>query len=190
MVAVLAAAAALGLGGIPQHGTALGAAKAPVTVVEFADLQCPFCAQWAGVELPGVVRDYVRPGKVRLVFNGLHFLGRDSETALRTVYAAALQNRAWQVIEGLYARQGAENAGWVKDSLLRRVGAAAGADVARMLRARSSAAVTRMVRAADDLATRAGVRSVPSFAVARTGKTPRVVGAEDLRGAIAAALGH
>jgi protein-disulfide isomerase len=34
------------LDGIPQDGTTLGRANAPVTLLEYADLQCPYCAQW------------------------------------------------------------------------------------------------------------------------------------------------
>jgi hypothetical protein len=56
------------LGGIPQHGNVLGNPDAPVTVVEFADLQCPYCRMWALDTFPTVVREYVRPGKVKLVF--------------------------------------------------------------------------------------------------------------------------
>ena len=41
-----------------------------MTLVEFADLQCPFCKQYATDVLPTVVRDYVRTGKVRLVRDG------------------------------------------------------------------------------------------------------------------------
>jgi protein-disulfide isomerase len=107
--------------GIPQHGTVLGSPRAPVTLVEFADLQCPYCGEFARVALPTLVRDYVRTGKVRIVFQGLEFLGADSDAALRSVLAAARQGRGWQMLDGLFRRQGLENSGWVTDPLLRTV---------------------------------------------------------------------
>ena len=33
--------------GIPQSGVTLGEPNAPATIVEFADLKCPFCAEFA-----------------------------------------------------------------------------------------------------------------------------------------------
>jgi protein-disulfide isomerase len=61
--------------GIPQQGAALGDPNAEVTLVEYADLQCPYCAKWSRQALPVLVDEYVRTGKVRIVFRGLAFLG-------------------------------------------------------------------------------------------------------------------
>ena len=83
------------LAGIPQHGDTLGSPKAPVTLVEYADMQCPYCGEFARTTLPTLIRDYVRTGKVKIVFHGLEFVGPDSDTALRAVYAAGRQNKLW-----------------------------------------------------------------------------------------------
>jgi len=158
------------LDGIPQQGTALGDPSAPVTLVEFADPQCPYCGVWERDALPDIVDGYVRTGKVRVVFDGLAFVGPDSLTALRTALAAAQQNRFWNVLELLYENQGTENTGWVTDSLLRDIGAAVpGLDTDRMLADRSSAAVDGLITQANTTARNAGVTATPSFAVGRTG---------------------
>jgi len=72
------------LRGIPQQGTVLGQADAPVTIAEYADLQCPFCSAWARDVFPSIVRRYVRSGRAKIEFRGLTFVGPDSEPALRT----------------------------------------------------------------------------------------------------------
>lgn len=182
------------LRGLPQQGTALGRQKASVILLEFADLQCPFCAEWARTALPVLIRDYVRPGKVRIVFGGMHFIGPDSTTALRTALAAGAQHRFWNMLELLFLNQGRENTGWVTDPLLRAIGSGIpGLNANRMLRDRQSKAVDEQLAAADDLATRALVRSTPAFAVGRAGESLRIVHinaltADALRPALNAAL--
>ena len=183
------------LHGVPQQGTVLGSRSAPVTLVEFADPQCPYCADWARMALPVLVRDYVRTGKIQIVFSGMHFVGPDSETALRTALAAAAQGRFWNVLELLYENQGTENTGWVTDPLLRSIGAAVpGLSTTRMLDERRSPAVERLLAQADALAQQARVNSTPTFAIGRTGSgSLRIVpisslGASGLEPAIDAAL--
>ena len=158
------------LDGVPQDGTALGSAGAPVTLVEYADLQCPYCAQWAIGALPRLIEDFVRAGKLRIEFRGLAFIGPDSETALRTVLAAGRQDRLWHAVELLYANQGAENSGWVSQDVLREIGdAVPGLDVERALRETQSQEVESQLAAAKDLQARLGVRSTPAFAASRAG---------------------
>jgi hypothetical protein len=100
----------VGLEGVAQRGAALGRADAPVTLVEYADLQCPYCGEWARRSLPVIVDEYVRTGRVRIVFRGLAFLGPDSALALRAVMAAGDQNKLWSLVEDMYRRQRLETA--------------------------------------------------------------------------------
>src|SRR4051812_2823135 len=198
LVAVLALVAGAGIGarhaarpaaaapidlieGIPQHGLELGDPHAPVTLVEYGDLQCPYCAYWSRTTFPVLVRDYVRPGKVKLVFRGLAFLGPDSREALQAALAASAQNRLWNVVERLYAVQGPENSGWVDERLLRAVGGSVpGLDVDRMLSEAGAPAVGSAIAEAARDADAAGVRGTPSFELGRTGEPLRPFAAATL----------
>jgi protein-disulfide isomerase len=154
--------------GVPQEGIALGRPDAAVTLVEYADLQCPFCAQWARDAFPAIVDEYVRPGHVRLVFRGLAFLGPDSETALRAALAAGEQDRLWDVVHGLFVNQGAENSGWVSDGLLSSF-AGTGVDTDLMFERTKSTWVEGELAAAQRAANANGVHGTPFFQAGRTG---------------------
>jgi protein-disulfide isomerase len=162
--------------GIPQRGRVLGSPTAPVTLVEYADLQCPYCGVWARETLPMLVDRYVRTGKLRLVFNGLAFVGPDSDTALRSALAAGRHNRLWDVVHGLYARQGAENTGWVTDELVSEIAdGAPGLEADELLKERWDDSVDRELRRAAAAAQAAGVNSTPSFELGPTGGRLRLV---------------
>ena len=174
--------------GIPQDGEWLGRPGAPVTVEEYVDLQCPFCAVFAARDLPAVVRDYVRPGSVRMRLRLLTFLGPDSLEAGRLAAATGLQDRQWDFVEGFYARQGAENSGYVTEDFLRDVAAGAGIDVGAAFARRDDPRAAAQLRGAAEAARRGAVRATPMFRVGSRGGGVRTVGADDLRAAIDDAL--
>jgi protein-disulfide isomerase len=143
-----------------------------VTLVEYADLQCPYCGEFSRNALPSLIADYVRTGKVRLVFRGLSFIGPESDTALRAALAAGDQNRLWNFVHLLYENQEAENSGWVTDGFIGSiVGGIAGVDVTRLVTDAQSTSVTEEIAAAQRFATSDGVNSTPSFRVGPTGGT-------------------
>jgi protein-disulfide isomerase len=175
--------------GVRQRGEWLGAASAPVVVEEYADLQCPFCADFAVRDLPALVQDYVRPGTVQMRMRLLTFLGPDSVEGGSVAAATGLQHRQWDFVESFYAMQGEENSGYVTEDFLRKAGAgAAGLDVERALREAKSPRAQAQLREAKAAATAAGVQSTPVFRVGRRGEPMQTVGADGLRAAIEAAV--
>jgi protein-disulfide isomerase len=160
--------------GIPQHGNTLGDPHAPLTLVEFGDLQCPSCALFAQNALPSIVARYVRPGRVLLVFRGLHFIGSDSLRAARMAYALGEQDHLWQFIDLMYRNQGLENSSYVTDTYLSALAGAAGpVDVARALSERNSATVQSQIDQAQALAQQLHLQSTPAFLLSRTGAPPQ-----------------
>jgi protein-disulfide isomerase len=184
------------LDGVTQEGTVIGEDDAPVTLVEYADLQCPFCADWALTTFPELVSDYVREGLLRIEFRGLSFIGPESENALRAALAAGEQGKLWNVVDLIYTNQGAENSGWITDDFLRAVGAAVpGLDVDRMMDGRDAAEVTAGMEEAAAAAESDGVTGTPSFLLGPTGgelETLAVsaLGPEEFRAAIDELLGE
>jgi len=46
----------------------IGNPDAPITIIEFSDFQCPFCAKFHSQTLPLILDEYIEQGKVKLVF--------------------------------------------------------------------------------------------------------------------------
>ena len=107
------------LTGIPQDGAVLGSPNAGVTLIEYADPQCPGCRAYTENFFPTVVGAYVWPGKVDTEFRGFPFIGSDSVKGYRFFLAAAEQNKLWNLQEAMYRNQGGENSGWITDDLIR-----------------------------------------------------------------------
>lgn len=169
------------LEGIPQDGVSLGDPDAPATLIEFADLQCPFCAEFATGELPGVVDQYVRSGDLRLELRLLAFIGPDSERARQVANAAALQNRLWDYTDLFFGNQGAENSGYATDAFLQRLARQTpGLDVDQLAEDYAGPRAEALSRQAERLARQLGVDGTPSFYLVRGGGEPEQIEIETL----------
>lgn len=161
-----AATASDELSGIDQSGTVLGDANAPVRIVEFGDLQCPVCAQYATDVIPSVIDDEVRPGDASLEFKNFTILGSDSVTAAKASLAAAKQDRYWEFIDLFYANQGTENSGYVTDDFLEEIARDAGVeDIEKFNADRQASALDGEISEIQDEATKLGFNATPSFLV-------------------------
>jgi len=150
--------------GIPQKGTVLGSPTATVTMLQFEDLQCPYCKQYTETVLPAIIDEYVRPGLVKIDFRGLARLGPDSLEALRITVAAGLQDKLWEVAGLFYENQGAENSGWVTNELIDQILAKVpGLGAAQVKKDAGSETVTRQIAATNTQANDLGVQGPPWF---------------------------
>jgi protein-disulfide isomerase len=163
------------LKGIQQNGITLGDPKAPVTLTEFADLQCPFCRDYTLKTFPTIVAKYVRSGKVKMVFRNYAFISEDSLTAARAAEAAGKQNKLWNFIDVFYNNQGAERSGYVTDPFVSKIATAAGVDAKKMLADRSAPDVDQQIAEAQQQAQTAGVNSTPTFLIQKGSAAPKKV---------------
>lgn len=180
------------LGGIPQAGSVLGSPAAKVTLIEYADPQCPACRLYTESIFPTVVNEYVRPGKVATEFRGFPFIGDDSVKGYRYLLAAGRQDKLWNLAEALYRNQGAENSGWLTEDLVRRLAAEIpGLDVERLLSDAARPEIAEEASSATAKAVASGIQGTPTFLVKIGDGKPyliQVASIDDMRAALDDAL--
>ena len=184
------------LKGIPQSGDVLGSPSAPVTLVEYVDLQCPYCQQFETQSMPTVIDRYVRTGKLKVEARILAFIGPDSQRGRAAAIAAAKQNRMFNFVQLLYDNQAGENSGWLSDDMVKSAAASVpGMDVAQLQSDSGSSAVDSQSRTYDSQATADHVSGTPTLLVGPSGSKLKLVtlqsptDLQSVKDAINAALG-
>lgn len=92
----------------------IGNPNAPVTVAYWYDYQCPFCRKTEEEVMPQLISDYIKTGKVKLVYKDFQFLGADSQTAGLAEHAVwdIAPDKFYQWHKAMYDKQDSENSGW------------------------------------------------------------------------------
>jgi protein-disulfide isomerase len=167
--------------GIPQSGLILGDPKAPATLTEFIDLQCPVCQAFETQQMPTIVKKYVRSGKLNIRMEPWDIRDipggpGDSARGQAATIAAAAQNRAFQFAEILYVNQGTENTGWLDENMVGT--AASSVDGLRphdVLDNLGSSQVKTTVNEVDRTASGQGFNSTPTLLLNHKGQKAHVV---------------
>jgi len=167
------------LDGIPQQGNVLGKASAPVTMVEYIDLQCPVCRQFETTVMPTIFQRYVRPGKVKVEVRPIAFIGPDSERGRNAMIAAEPQGKAFNFSQILYFNQGPENTGWLDDQMIANASVSVGLDSQTILGNMDSKAVADKASGYDDQSRADGVSGTPTVGIGKSGANPTFFPAGD-----------
>jgi len=90
-----------------DQAVVLGDAEAPVTIVEFSDYQCPFCARHFQETWPQLKAEFVDTGRVRYVFKDLPItsIHPQAPKAHEAARCAGEQGAYWAMHDRLFAGQ-------------------------------------------------------------------------------------
>ncbi len=141
----------------------LGREDAPVAMVEFSDLQCPYCAVYALRTFPQLKRAYIDTGKLHYAAVSfplpMHAYAFPAAVAAR---CAGEQGQFWKFRDAIFADQ-AQLASDPYDALAGKLGL----DVAKFKSCRRDIRQDSHVREDLEMARRDGIASTPSFMLGR-----------------------
>jgi protein-disulfide isomerase len=142
-----------------------GDENAPVTIIEFADFQCPFCGKFAAETAAQIEQKYVKTGKVRFGYWHFAFLGQESIDAAEASECAADQDAFWKYHDLLFQRQNGENKGTFAKDNLKQFATELNLDAQAFNDCLDSGKYTQLVQQLTQTAQSIGVRSTPAFLV-------------------------
>lgn len=147
-------------------GYVMGSDSAPVEIVEYADFECPACAQFTILTEPDIRARLINSGQVRLRFRDFPLPGHDkSPVAHLAAACAGEQGKFWQMHDQLYYNQGR----WARDDrpdrVIRQLASAIGLDMSRYDDCVKSNRYAERINASRDEGVRLGVGFTPTFII-------------------------
>ncbi len=144
-----------------------GRTGAKLTLIEFSDFQCPFCARFYRETLPLIDRDYIQTGKIRMVYRDfpLDSIHKDAQKSAEAAQCAGEHGKYWEMHDKLFDNQTALSVDQIK-----KYGEDLGLPVDKFNDCLDSGKYTEEVQ--KDLldGQAAGVQGTPTFYLGYTGK--------------------
>jgi protein-disulfide isomerase len=149
----------------PLESRSKGSPKAPVTVYEMSDFQCPYCRKFAVETFPQLERAYIATGKVRWVFINfpLTSVHAHASAAAELALCAAQQRGFWRVHDLLFQHQ--ETWAPLKEAgpFFVSLADSSGLSKQTLITCLESPETLKQVRADAEGAARSGATSTPTF---------------------------
>lgn len=86
------------------NAPSIGDPNAPVTIVQYADFQCPYCRLFALDIQPELIKEFVDTGRARLEWRHFPVFGAFSTLAAHAAACAHEQGAFWAYHDALYAK--------------------------------------------------------------------------------------
>lgn len=141
-----------------------------ITMVEFGDYQCQYCARFHNETKNQIMNNFVDTGQIKFVFKDFVIndlpSDRASTLAAEASYCAADQGKYWQYHDELYDNSRGENTGWVSENSLKQFATRIGIqNLTEFSGCLENHTHRDLVEANTQLASVIGLRSTPSFVI-------------------------
>ena len=157
----------------------LGNPNAPITMVEFGDYQCTFCSKFFHETENSIITNYVKTGKVKILFKDYIILGQDSMNAANAAHCANDQKLFWEYHSMLYNNWAGEDTGWADLAHLHEFANTLGLDMNVFSRCMSDLKWNELVNLSSIDGQKLGVTGTPTFFVIdQNNDVIKIVGAQ------------
>ncbi len=157
----------------------LGNPNAPITMVEFGDYQCTFCSKFFHETENPIITNYIKTGKVKVLFKDFIILGQDSRNAANAAHCANDQKLFWEYHSMLYNNWAGENTGWADLAHLHEFANTLGLDMDVFSTCMSDLKWNELVNLSSKDGQKLGVSGTPTFFVIdQNNDVIKIVGAQ------------
>lgn len=165
---------------IENGSPVLGDSNAPITILEWGDYQCTFCYKFHQNTLDSINEDFIKTGKVKLVFKDFPLNGPDSLLAAEASYCAQDQEKYWEYHGELYKNWGGERTGWVTRESLNEFANTIDLDLEKFNSCLDEHKYQSKVIALHEFGKEVGIDATPSFLVFNGEKIIKIRGNQPL----------
>ena len=158
----------------------LGNSDAPITILEWGDYQCTFCYRFHENTLSTINEDFVKTGKVKMVFKDFPLNGPDSILAAEAAYCAEDQKKYWQYHNELYKNWGGERTGWVTRESLEKFANTVSLDLEKFNTCLDEHKYQNRVNMLYEFGKEIGIDATPSFLIFNDQKIIKIRGNQPL----------
>lgn len=158
----------------------MGSGNAPITILEWGDYQCTYCYKFHQSSLESINEDFIKTGKVKLVFKDYPLNGPDSLLAAEASYCAQDQEKYWQYHDELYKNWGGERTGWITRDSLNIFAESTGLNLEEFNKCLNDHKYKEKVTALYKFGQELGIDATPSFLVFNDEKIIKIRGNQPL----------
>ncbi len=158
----------------------MGNSNAPITILEWGDYQCTFCYRFHENTLDIINEEFIKTGKVKLVFKDFPLNGPDSLLAAEASYCAEDQEKYWQYHDELYKNWGGERTGWITRESLDKFAVTVDLDLLQFNVCLDEHKYQNRVNALHEFGKEIGIDATPSFLVFNDQKIIKIRGNQPL----------